>query len=263
VLGLSGVPQAGEEFFEVRDEKKARTLSQLKQTEDKDKALAARGSRISLEHLYDSIIKGELKELRIILKGDVMGSIEALQRSLEELSTKEVTVNVIHDAVGNITESDIMLAIASNALVMGFHVKQEVKAQATADSENVDVRLYSIIYEAIADIKAAMEGLLEPITKEVFQGKAEVRQVFKVSKIGTIAGCSVTKGKIPRNGQARLTRSKKVLYEGKISSLKHFKDDIKEAREGFECGIGLQGHDDMKTGDIIDVFIEEKTARRL
>jgi len=263
ILGLSGVPQAGDEFFEVKDEKKAKILSLLKQTEEKEKSLVARGGRISLEQLYESIAKGILKELKIILKGDVVGSIEALQRSLEELSTKEVSLKVIHNGVGNITESDIMLAIASNALVMGFHVKMEPKAQTTSDKENVDVRLYNIIYEAIADIKAAMEGLLEPIVKEAFQGKAEVRQVFKVSKIGTIAGSYVLKGKIPRNGKARLVRNKNVVYEGKISSLKHFKEDVKEMREGFECGIGLQGHNDIKPGDIIDVFIEEKTTRRL
>ena len=263
VLGLSGVPQAGDEFFEVKDEKKAKTLSSLKQTQEKEELLAGKTSRISLDQLYDSIKKGILKELKIILKGDVVGSIEALERSLEGLSTKEISLKVIHSAVGNITESDIMLAIASNALVMGFHVKMEPKAQTTSEKEKVDVRLYNIIYEAIADTKAAMEGMLEPITKDIFQGRAEVRQVFRVSKVGTIAGSYVLKGKIPRNAKARLLRNKKVIFEGKISSLKHFKDDIKEARENFECGIGLQGHDDIKQGDIVEVYIEEKTTRRL
>lgn len=262
ILGLSGVPQAGDEFFEVKDEKKAKTLALLKQAEEKERTLA-KGGRISLEQLSERISKGILKELRIILKGDVVGSIEALQRSLEELGTEEVSLKVIHSGVGNITESDIMLAIASNALVMGFHVKMEPKAQSTAEKENIDVRIYDIIYEAIADIKAAMEGLLEPIVKDVFQGKAEVRQVFSVSKIGNIAGCYVLKGRIPRNGKARLIRNKKEIFEGRISSLKHFKDDVKEVKENFECGIGLQGHDDIKVGDIIDVYIEEKTARRL
>lgn len=263
ILGLSGVPAAGDEFFEVRDEKKAKTLALLKQQEAKDRSLIARSSRISLEQLYDKITREHLKELRIILKGDVSGSIEALQRSLEDLSTDEVSLKIIHSAVGNITESDIMLAIASNALVMGFHVKLEVKAQATSEVENVDVRLYGIIYEAIADTKAAMEGLLEPITKDVFLGKAEVRAIFKTPKVGVIAGCYVTKGKITRNGKARLVRSKKIIFEGKISSLKHFKDDIREAREGFECGIGLQNCKDIRQGDIIDVFTEEKITRRL
>ncbi len=262
VLGLSGVPIAGDEFFEVKDEKKARILSLLKQEEQKKRTLS-KGGRISLEELYDRIKKGVLKEVKIILKGDVVGSIEALQRSLEELSTKEVSLKVIHSAVGTITESDIMLAMASNALVIGFHVKMEPKAQATSEKENVDVRIYDIIYKAIDDIKAAMEGMLEPVVKDVFQGKAEVRQVFKVSKVGNVAGCYVLKGRIPRNGKAKLSRSKKVIFEGKISSLKHFKDDIKEAREGFECGISLGGHDDIKVGDIIDVYIEEKTTRRL
>ncbi|MEE8359664.1 MAG: translation initiation factor IF-2, partial [Candidatus Omnitrophota bacterium] len=263
ILGLSGVPQSGDEFFEVRDEKKARTLALLKQQEEKERVLRSRSSRISLEQLHEKIMKEHLKELRIILKGDVVGSIEALQRSLENLSTEDVSLKIIHCAVGNITESDIMLAIASNALVMGFHVKMEPKAQATSDGENVDVRLYGIIYEAIADIRAAMEGLLEPIIKDVFLGKAEVRQVFKVSKTGTIAGCYVVKGKIPRNAKVRLLRNKKVIFEGKISSLKHFKDDIKEARENFECGIGLQNFSGIKSGDIIDAYTEEKTTRRL
>ena len=263
ILGLSGVPQAGDEFFEVKDEAKARSLASLKQLQQKAAALAGKSSRISLEQLYDNISKGILKELKIILKGDVTGSIEALERSLEDLSTKEVTLKVIHSGAGNITESDIMLAIASNALVMGFHVKMEPKAQVTSEKEKVDVRIYNIIYEAIEDIKAAMEGMLEPIIKEVFQGKAEVRQAFKVSKIGTIAGCYVTKGRITRNAKARLLRSKKVIFEGKISSLKHFKNDIKEAKEGYECGIGLERHSDIRPGDIIDVYIEEKTTRRL
>jgi len=262
ILGLSGVPVAGDEFFEVKDEKKAKTLSLLKQAEEKEKTFS-RSGRISLEQLYESIARGELKEFRIILKGDVTGSIEALQKSLEELSTKEVSLKVIHSAAGNITESDIMLAIASNALVIGFHVKLEGKAQATSEKEKVDVRVYDIIYKAVDDMKAAMEGMLEPIINDVFQGKAEVRQAFRVSKVGTIAGCYVSKGKIPRNGKAKLLRNKKIIFEGKISSLKHFKDDIKEAREGFECGIGLRGHDDVKSGDVIDVYIEEKTTRRL
>lgn len=262
VLGLSGVPLAGDEFFEVKDDKKARTLSLLKQKEAKEKAMA-KGERISLEQLYDRIKKGVLKELRIILKGDVVGSIEALQRSLEELSTEEISLKVIHSAVGNITESDIMLAIASNALVIGFHVKLEPKAESTSESQEVDVRIYDIIYKAIEDIEAAMEGMLEPVTNDVFQGKAEVRQVFRVSKIGAIAGCYVVKGRIPRNAKAKLLRNKKLMFEGKISSLKHFKDDIKEAKEDFECGIGLQGHDDIKPGDIIDAYLEEKTTRKL
>ena len=263
ILGLSGVPQAGDEFFEVKDEKKAKTLAFLKQSEEKEKFLEGKGGRISLEQLYDSIKKGILKELRIILKGDVGGSIEALQRSLEELSTDEVILKVIHSAVGNITESDIMLAIASNALVMGFHVAIESKAQTTSERENVDVRLYDIIYEATADIKAAMEGLLEPVIKDLFQGRAEVREAFRVSKVGTVAGCYIVKGRIPRSGKAKLLRKKKLIFEGRISSLKRFKDDVREVREGYECGIGLAGHNDIKAGDIIEVYIEEKTTRRL
>ena len=262
LLGLSGVPQAGDEFFVVKDEQKARTLSLLKKAHEKEESLA-RSGRVTLEELYDRIKKGEIKELKIVLKTDVGGSGEALRKSLEDLSTKDVKLKVIHSAVGNINESDAVLALASGAIIIGFHVKLEDKAKTTIEKERIDTRLYEIIYEAVSDIKAAMEGLLEPVTKDVFQGKAEVRQVFRVSKVGTVAGCLVVKGKIPRNSKARLTRRKEVVYEGKISNLKRFKEDVKEVAEGFECGISLEGHNDIRSGDVIDTYVIEKTARRL
>ena len=262
ILGLSGVPEAGDEFFSVKDEKKARTLSLLKQEERRVGKL--RGTqRMSLEELYKHIKEGTIKELKVVIKGDVQGSLEALKKSLEELSTKEVTLGVSHMGTGNINESDVMLALVSNAIVIGFHVKVEPKADAIAKNENVDIKLYNIIYEAVADLKAAMEGLLEPIIKEMFQGRAAVRQVFQVSKVGVIAGCSVTKGLIPRSGGVKLIRNKEVIYKGKIRSLKHLKDDIKEAREGLECGISLEKHKDIKSGDIIESFKIEKIMRRL
>jgi len=262
ILGLSGVPQAGDEFFVVKDEKKAKTLSQLKREREKEQALASK-QRITLEQLYDRMKKGEIKELRIIIKADVVGSLEALKKSLQELSTKEVKLDVMHGAVGNVNESDAVLAIASNAIIIGFHVKIEDKAKLTAEKEEIDVRLYDIIYKVTDDIKAAMEGLLEPVTKEVFQGKAEVRQVFKVSKTGTIAGSFMLKGKMSRSMKVRLTRKKNVIWEGKISGLKRFKEDVREVGENFEFGIALAGYQDIREGDIIDAFIIEKTARRL
>ncbi|NQU94969.1 MAG: translation initiation factor IF-2 [Candidatus Omnitrophica bacterium] len=262
ILGLSGVPEAGDEFFSVKDEKKARTLSLLKQEERRVGKL--RGSqRMSLEELYKHIKDGTIKELKVVIKGDVQGSLEALKKSLEELSTKEVKLGVIHMGTGNINESDIMLALVSNAIVIGFHVKVEPKADEIAKKENVDVKLYNIIYEAVEDLKAAMEGLLEPIIKEMFQGRAAVRQVFQVSKVGVVAGCSVTKGSITRSGGVKLIRNKEVIFKGKIKSLKHLKDDIKEAREGLECGISLEKHKDIKSGDIIENFKIEKIIRRL
>jgi len=262
VLGLSGVPQAGEEFFVVKDEKKAKNLSLIKQAREKEKILAG-SQRITLEELYEKIKSGDIKELKIVLKADVVGSIEALRNSLEELSSKEIKLKVIHSAVGNINESDAILAMASGAVIIGFHVKTEEKAKATIEKEKIDARLYDIIYKATDDIKAAMEGMLEPELKDVFQGKAEVRQVFKVSKVGTVAGCFVLKGKISRNAKARLLRRKNVVYEGKISNLKRFKEDAKEVAENFECGIALQGHNDIREGDIIDTYTIEKIARRL
>jgi len=262
ILGLSGVPKAGEKFFMVRDERKARDHCLQKQTIEKERERTA-PKHISLEGLYQQIEKGQIKELKVVVKGDVSGSVEALQKSLVELSTKDIKINIIHSAVGNINDSDVVLALASNAIIIGFHVKVEPKAHMTAAAEGVEIKLYNIIYETIADIKAAMEGMLEPIMKEVLLGRAQVKQVFTVSKIGIIAGCYVVKGKIPRNTIVRLIRGGKIIYEGKISSLKRFKDDVKEAAEGFECGIALTNHNDIKEGDIIEAFEIQRIARRL
>ena len=262
VLGLSGVPEAGDEFFVVKDEKKARTLSVLKQEEKRAGKLAGM-QRMSLEDLYARIKDGSIKELKVIIKADVQGSVEALKKSLDELSGKEVKLNVIHMAVGNINESDMMLALVSNAVVIGFHVKAEPKAEEISKREMIEIKLYDIIYEAVADIRAALEGLLEPIIKELFQGRAQVKQVFHVTKVGTVAGCSVTKGTILRSFAVKLIRNKEVIFKGKIRSLKHVKDDIKEARDGLECGIALENHKDIKAGDIIESFKVEKITRRL
>lgn len=262
VLGLSGVPMAGDEFFVVKDEKKARTIALLKQDEDRSRKLRL-SKRITLEDFYKNMKEGGVKELAILIKGDVQGSIEALRESLFELSTKDVKVIIIHSDVGNINESDVMLAVVSNAVIMGFNVRVDEGAEALASKEGIEIKIYGIIYEAIADVKAAMEGLLEPISKEVFVGRATVKQVFKVTKAGTIAGCMVVKGKIIRSGIAKLIRNKEVVYTGKIGGLKRFKDDAREVAEGFECGIGLDRHNDIKAGDTIEIYQIEKIARRL
>jgi translation initiation factor IF-2 len=262
ILGLSGVPMAGEEFFVVKDEKKARTLSVLKQDEARSRKLRS-AKRITLEDFYTQLKEGISKKLAILLKGDVQGSIEAIKKSLAELNTKDVEIDIVHADVGNISESDVMLAVVSNAVVMGFNVKVDEGAAQLAQKEGIEIKIYGIIYEAIEDVRAAMEGLLEPISKEIFVGRALIKQVFKVTKAGNIAGCSVVKGKIVRTGIAKLIRDKKIVYEGKIASLKRHKDDAREVAEGFECGIGLDRHDDIKEGDLIEVYQIEKVARRL
>ncbi len=262
ISGLSGVPEAGESFFVVEEEKKARDFS-LRRLEEKRLKGAAAITHISLEDLYQEIKEGRIKELNIIIKADVQGSLEALLQSLNKLSSKDVTIKVIHSGVGNINVSDIMLAAASNAIVIGFHVGTESGAKAVAEKEKVDIRLYNIIYEATADIKSALEGMLEPQIKEVFVGKAQVRQVFKVSKIGNVAGCIVLAGKIIRGGQCRLVRNDEEVFRGKISSLKKFKDDAKEVAAGNECGIGIANFKTIRAADLIECFEIEKVARRL
>ncbi len=262
ILGLSGVPMAGDEFFVVKDEKKARILSTLKQDEARSKRMKAT-QRVTLEDFYKQMKEGVAKELTILLKGDVQGSIEAIRESLIDLSTKDVKIHIVHADVGNINESDIMLAVVSNAVVIGFNVKVEEGAQELAAKEGIEIKMYGIIYEAIQDVIAAMEGLLEPFLKEIFVGRASVKQVFKVTKAGTIAGCIVARGKIVRTGLTKLIRDKNVIYEGKIASLKRFKDDVREVAEGVECGIGLDRHDDIRAGDLIEIYSIEKVARRL
>jgi translation initiation factor IF-2 len=262
ILGLSGVPMAGDEFFVVKDEKKAKTLSTLKQDEERARRLRL-SKRVTLEDFYTQMKEGGVKELAIVIKGDVQGSVEALEGSLKELGTKDVKLNIIHSDVGNVNESDVMLALVANAVIIGFNVRTDEGAEAIARKENVEIKTYGIIYEAIQDVMAAMEGLLEPISKEVFVGRAVVKQVFNVSKAGTIAGCSVVKGKIGRSGITKLLRDKAVVYEGRIASLKRFKDDAREVNEGFECGIGLERHNDIKAGDLIEQYQIEKVARRL
>ncbi|MBU1062128.1 MAG: translation initiation factor IF-2, partial [Candidatus Omnitrophica bacterium] len=262
ILGLSGVPLAGERFYTVTDEKKAIDIVTKRRLEEGRKKLEASAKKISLEDLYDKIKEGEVKELKIILKADVQGSLEAIKDSLIKLSTEEVKLSAIHSQVGNINESDVMLATASNAVILGFHVDITPNAKALSKQEGVDIRLYNIIYEAVNDVKAAMEGMLEPVIEETFLGRAEVREIFKVSRVGLVAGCFISKGRIPRDAICKILRDKDVVFKGKISSLKHFKDDMKEAKEGFECGISFS-FNDIKKGDIIEAIEVRKVARRL
>ncbi len=253
VTGLTGVPDAGDSFHSVEDEKAARDVAQHRQQKLREAELA-KTSKISLEQLYARIQQGDVKELKVIIKGDVQGSVEAVKDSLLKLSTEACRLVVIHTAVGGIIESDVSLASASDAIVLGFNVRPEPKAASLAEAEGVDIRLYNIIYDAVADIRDAMEGLLAPTLREKYLGRVEVRETFSVSKVGTIAGCYVTDGKVLRGAQVRLLRDNVVVWQGKMSSLKRFKDDVREVATGYECGIGLENYNDLKVGDIIEAF---------
>ncbi|MDQ7093378.1 translation initiation factor IF-2 [Desulfosporosinus sp. PR] len=263
IQGLSEVPEAGEPFSVVSDEKLARQITSARTAVRKVEESKRTVGKVSLEDLFDKIKEGEIKELNIIIKADVQGSVEALRQSLLRLSTDEVRVNPIHGGVGAINENDIMLASASNAIIIGFNVRADSNMKATADLEGVDLRFYRVIYDAIEDVKAAMTGLLDPTFKEVVLGKAEVRQVFKVPKAGTVGGCMVTEGKIPRSAKVRVIRDGIVIHEGEMESLRRFKDDVKEVLEGFECGIGIEKYNDLKEGDIIEAFALEEVQRTL
>jgi translation initiation factor IF-2 len=262
LVGLSGVPDAGDVFVAMKDEKQAKEIATLRQIKHREVELA-KHTKLSLEDLYKKIQSGEVKDLNVIIKGDVHGSIEAVGESLRKLSTDAVRLNVLHNAVGAITETDVNLAAASNAIIIGFNVRPEVKAQNLAEKEGVDIRLYSIIYDAVEDVKKAMEGLLAPTLKEKFLGRAEIREVFSVPKIGNVAGSYILDGKMLRNAQIRLLRDNVVVHEGKLSSLRRIKDDVKEVASGYECGIGIENYNDIKIGDIIEAFEIEKIATKL
>jgi translation initiation factor IF-2 len=261
VVGFSRVPQVGTEFICVEDEKKARNIGQYWIRKERERDLSA-SSKITLEQLYQRIKEGA-KELKVIVKADVQGSVEALNDALNKLSTSDIKVKIIHSSTGTITENDVMLASASDAVIIGFNVRPDTRVAELAEHEGIDVKLYDIIYNVIADVRAAMEGLLEPIYKEVVQGRAEVREVFKVPKIGAIAGSFVLDGKIVRSASLRLIRDGVVVYEGKISSLRRFKDDAKEVLAGFECGIGVDGFNDIKDRDIVETYVKEQIERKL
>lgn len=262
VLGFSDVPNAGDFVQVLTDEKEARSIAEDRHQELHQKELQS-DSKVSLEDLYKKIQQGELKELNVIIKADVNGSIEALRDSLVKLGTEEVSINIMHTGVGAINETDVDLASASNAIIIGFNVRPNSKARNMAEREKVDIRLYRVIYKAIEDLKDAMAGLLDPEIKEVVTGHAEVRDTFKVPKIGTVAGLYVTEGLINRNYHVRLLRDGVVVYEGDIGSLKRFENDVREVKEGYECGLGIDGYNDIKLGDELEVYKYKEIKRTL
>jgi translation initiation factor IF-2 len=246
----------------LTDESKARQIAEYRQSKRRESDLV-KTSKVSLEELYSQIKTGDVKELRVVLKADVHGSVEALTDAMNRLSNNEVKLNVIHGSVGGITESDVLLASASNAIVIGFNVRPEVKAANLAAQDGVDVRLYTIIYEVMNDIKAAMEGLLEPTYNEQAHGRVEIREVFTIRGLGGVAGCYVTEGKIQRGSLVRLLRDQRVVHEGKLASLKRFKDDVHEVTAGYECGLALEGFQDVKKGDVIEAYERVVVIRRM
>ncbi len=261
ILGLSEVPSAGDSFYAAENEKQARQVAESVVAKNKTELIKNTPNKVSLDDLFSQIQSGNVKELNIVVKADVQGSVEAVKQSLEKLSNEEVRVRIIHGGVGTITESDIMLASASNAIIIGFNVRPEPAAKVFADNEKVDIRLYRVIYNAIEDISAAMKGMLDPVYVEKVTGHAEVRQIYKASGVGTICGSYVLDGKFIRNSKIRVIRDGIVIYEGEMESLKRFKDDVKEVNTGYECGIVIKKFNDVKMGDTLEAFIMEEVPR--
>jgi translation initiation factor IF-2 len=263
ITGLNGVPQAGDSFLAVESDQEAKEIaakrSQIKREQDARRTLG----RVSLDKVFDRIKEGQMKELRLIIKGDVDGSVEVLADTLGKIASEEVKANIIHHNVGTITESDVLLAAASDAIIIGFHVRPDARAREVAKQEKVDIRLYDIIYEAEDDVRKALEGLLDPSVSEQFVGLAEIRSVFRVPKVGNIAGCYVREGRINRGDTLHLVRDGRVLYKGTVGSLKRFKEDAREVKEGYECGIGIEGYNDIKEGDLIEAYQLVEEARHL
>jgi translation initiation factor IF-2 len=262
ILGLDGAPQAGDKFTVFKDEREAKQIA-VKRTQLQREQSVRTQRHITLDEIGRRIALGDFKELNIILKGDVDGSVEALTDSFQKLSTEEIQVNIIHKGVGAITESDVLLATASDAIIIGFNVRPMGNARQIADKEEIDIRMYSIIYDAINDLKDAMEGMLSPEFKEEITGTAEIRETFKISKVGTIAGCMVTNGKIYRNAGVRLIREGVVVFTGELSSLKRFKDDAKEVAKGYDCGMQVKNYNDIREGDILEAFREVEVKKTL
>lgn len=262
ILGLSEVPAAGDRFNVVKDEKTARNMAETRKANLREEHFES-SNRVSMENLYSQIQEGSVKELGVIVKADVQGSVEAVRQSLEKLSTDNVKVRVIHSGVGAITETDVVLAAASNAIIIGFNVRPDNNAATIGENEGVEIKTYRIIYDALDDIKAAMVGMLDPVYKEVVLGRVEIRQIYKVSSVGTIAGSYVLNGKITRNSSVRVLRNGIVITESTLASLKRFKDDAKEVAAGFECGLSVEKFNDIKEGDIIEAFIMEEVKPKL
>ena len=260
ILGLSEVPEGGDLFYSVLDEKIARNVVESRKQKQKEELFGAQ-KKITLENLFDEINEGNRKSLDIVLKADVQGSLEAVKQSLLKLSNEEVKVQIIHGGVGAISESDVMLADASNAIIIGFNVRPDAGARVSAESREVDVRLYRVIYQAIEEIEAAIRGMLKPQFKEVVLGHAEIRQTFKVTSVGTIAGCYILDGSMKRSSHIRIVRDGIVVHEGELASLKRFKDDVKEVKSGYECGMNVENFNDIKEGDIVESYEMQEVAR--
>lgn len=262
VLGFTGVPEAGDRFYVVESDRDARTISETRQDQYRTEKLGA-NSHISLENLFQQIQEGEIKELNVVLKGDVQGSVQAVASSLLELSTDEVKINIIHQAVGGITETDILLASASDAIVVGFNVHPTTEAVQAKETEGIDVRTYNVIYNLISYIRSAMEGLLDPEVREVVIGRAEVRELFRVPRLGLVAGSYVNWGRISYNQPLRVLRDNRLVHEGKVNSLRRFKDNVNEVQANYECGIGIEEFDDLRIGDVLECYVHEEIARTL
>jgi translation initiation factor IF-2 len=262
LLGLAALPEPGDQLLVVTDSVKAQSIVAFRQLKLREKAMSA-SSKIKLEDLSRAIAEGQLKELPLVVKADVQGSVEAVSDQLMKIPQEKIKLRIIRSGAGAITEGDVLLAAASNAVVIGFNVRPERKAAETAERDKVEMRLYTVIYDALEDMKKALEGLLEPSIREVRLGAAEVRETFKISKVGTIAGCQVTDGKVTRAAQVRLLRDNVVIHTGKVASLKRFKDDASEVKAGLECGIGIAGYNDLKPGDVIEFFVTEKVKETL
>jgi translation initiation factor IF-2 len=262
VLGLNGTPLAGDDFAVVDSEARARDITDFRQRRRREKAAAA-GARGTLEQMFSQIAAGVAKELPVVVKSDVQGSLEAIVGSLGKLSTNEVAVRVLHSAVGGINESDIILAKASNAVVIGFNVRANPQAREMARRDGVDIRYYSIIYNVVDDVKAALSGMLSPTLRERFLGNAAIREVFNITKVGKVAGCMVTEGVVKRGAKVRLLRDNVVIHEGSLKTLKRFKEEVREVREGFECGMAFETYDDIRVDDVIECYEVEQVARTL
>jgi translation initiation factor IF-2 len=263
IIGLTDVPAAGDPVHVVTDADKAREIAEGRKSKEQKKSLLPGRGPVSLEELASAMAQSDQLELRVIVKADVQGSVEAVSQALSSLGTEKVKVSVVHSAVGAISEGDVNLAVASRAIIVGFNVRPAGKANALAQKEKVEIRLYTVIYNVVDDVKAAMEGLLAPTLVEKTLGKAEVRQIFRIAKVGSVAGCMVTEGVVRRGAQARLLRDNAVVWTGKVGGLKRFKDDAREVKEGFECGISLEGYDDVKERDVIEAFEVEEVKQRL
>ena len=262
ILGLSAAPAAGDKIESVKNDKEARNIADARAQEKRQQRIAAK-TKITLEDLYEQIKEGDIKKLNIVLKADVQGSEEAVRQSLLKIEHEEVRVDIIHSSVGNINESDILLATASDAIVLGFNVKVDPQAAKMAESEHVEIRTYNVIYELTKDVRAAMSGLLAPVYEDIHLGEAEVRATFKVPNIGIIAGCYVTEGRMVRNENVRIRRDNKVIFDGKLDTLKHIKDEVKEMAQGYECGIQVEGFQDFQIGDVIEAYTRKAVARAI